>query len=105
MYSPIHFLSNYDIKYHLEHLTSRMSHAPLHHYRDSTNLDQNVIPTTNFKEDVYFNYKNLERMKIEVITSSVSPKSKKNAYFTNKLERFKSYVNFWNSYRFFKEEK
>ena len=104
LYAPSNFMSDYDIKYHLEHLTSKMSHFSGHIYKDNsnTNLDQNII-TTNFKEEIYLNYKTLERMKIEVITSYVSPKSKKNAYYTNKIDKFKSYVNFWNIYRLHKE--
>ena len=104
LYTPFNFLNEYEIKYHLEHLTSKMSHFSGHLYKESasTSIDQSIITTNNFKEDVYLNYKNVERMKIEVITSYVSPKSKKNAYYTNKLEKFKNYINFWNSYRIYR---
>jgi predicted DNA-binding protein len=98
---PTGFRSNYEIKYHLEHLSSRMAHSSSHLLRDSTHLDQHMI-TTNFREEFYLNYKSLDRIRIEIITSIISPKSKKNIYFTNKIERFKSYLHFWTSYYHFK---
>ena len=40
---------------------------------------------------------------IEVITSYVSPKSKKNIYYTTKIEKFKSFLNFLSYYYIFRE--
>ena len=86
MYSPVNFQNDHEIKYHLELLTSKMSHSGgLGMVKDTVQIDQPLVTTTNFKEDVYLNYKNIERLKIEVITSYVSPKSKKNIYYTSKV--------------------
>lgn len=64
--------------------------------------EQHLIATSS-KDEIQCNYKNLERIKIEVITSYISPKSKKNIYYTNKLEKLKNYLNFWNAYYNYKE--
>jgi len=51
IYYPSNFANSYEIKYHLEHLTSKMNHTTNHNHilRDNIHLDQHMI-TTNFKE-------------------------------------------------------
>jgi hypothetical protein len=103
MYFPANFLNNYEIKYHLEHLTSKLNHLPNHTLEHShLHINDQQMVATNFREESHFNFKNFERIKIEAITSYVSPKSKKNIYFTNKQEKFKIYLRFWSSYYEFK---
>jgi hypothetical protein len=57
---------------------------------------------TNFREENHLNSKNFERIKIEAITSYVSPKSKKNIYYTNRLEKYKLHLSFLGNYYSFK---
>ena len=66
LYTPVNFLNEYEIKYHLEHLTSKMSHFSSHLIKENANtsIDQSLITTNNFQENLYLNYKNVERMKI-----------------------------------------
>lgn len=65
LYFPVNFINNYEIKYHLEHLTSKMSQnsngtfGANQYYQISDNLI-----ATNFKEENHLNYKNFERIKI-----------------------------------------
>jgi hypothetical protein len=104
LYFPVNFASNYEIKYHLEHLTAKMNHshiAPHHPHQ----LPDSPIITTNFRDDAHLNLKNFERIKIEAITSYVSPKSKKNIYYTNRLEKLRNYLKFWDYYYEYKRNR
>ena len=55
-----------------------MSHASGYHLRDASQAyqitEQHLIATSS-KDEIQCNYKNLERIKIEVITSYISPKT------------------------------
>jgi hypothetical protein len=56
----------------------------------------------NGREEVVINLKDLDRIKIEAITSYVSPKSKKNIYFTNRHEKHKNHFLMLRQYYEFK---
>lgn len=106
LYIPASFSSVFEISCHLDHLLSKLNHGislQLKLASPPNPMSEPPVPATNFKEETHFNYKNLERIKIEVITSYVSPKSKKNIYYTNKIEKFKNYLNFWSHYYVYRE--
>jgi hypothetical protein len=107
-YYPANFLNTYEVKYHLEHLTSKINHHSglsigFPHIYTLMITDHHLF--TNFREENHLNSKNFERIKIESITSYVSPKSKKNIYYTNKLEKYKLYLSFLNHYYLYKAYK
>lgn len=60
--------------------------------------DHQHMVAANFREDNHINTRNFERLKIESITTHVSPKSKKNIYYTNKLEKNKLHSIFYLNY-------
>lgn len=99
--NPAQFAGLADLKTHLDILSSSISHSSGFHLKETGEpylMSEQSLVATNFKEEVHLNYKNLERIKNEMITAYVSPKSKKNIYYTTKMEKYKNYLNFWNYY-------
>lgn len=102
-YQPYNFRSNYEVKYHLEHLTSKVVHhsglnigfSQIYQFMIT---DHHHLFAANFREENHLNSRNFERLKIESITTHVSPKSKKNIYYTNRLEKQKLHLLFFAHY-------